>query len=89
MLSRMVWRTVCSWILPLLIVRGRSHLDHIDHVTLGSRSDPIGGSEPSLGRETIYWDSLSCSFSELTLVPVFSFICTIYVIKKKSFTFTL
>ena len=23
-----------------------------------SRSDPIGGSEPSSGRETIYWDSL-------------------------------
>ena len=25
---------------------------------LDSRSDPIGGSEPSSGRETIYWDSL-------------------------------
>ena len=26
-------------------------------VTPHSRSDPNGGSEPSLGRETIYWDS--------------------------------
>ena len=24
----------------------------------GSQSDPIGGSEPGLGCETIYWDSL-------------------------------
>ena len=28
------------------------------------------------------WDSLTFSFSELTPVPVFSFICTIYVITK-------
>ena len=27
-----------------------------------SRSDPIGGSEPGLGRETIYWESLPVSF---------------------------
>ena len=27
-----------------------------------SRSDPIGGSEPSSGRKTIYWDSLPCFF---------------------------
>ena len=27
-----------------------------------SRSDPIGGSEPVLGRETIYWDSLTDFF---------------------------
>ena len=29
-----------------------------------------------------YWDSLTFAFSELTLVPVFSFICTISVITK-------
>ena len=46
------------------------------------RSDPNGGSEPSPGRETIYWDSLICSLSELTLVPIFLFIYTISVITK-------
>ena len=36
------------------------------------------------------WDSSTFSFSELTPVPVFSFICTIYVIiKKNSLTYTL
>ena len=35
------------------------------------------------------WDSLTFSFSELTPVPVLSFICTIYVINKKSFIYTL
>ena len=30
MVSRMVWRAVYGRILPLLIVRGRSHLDHVD-----------------------------------------------------------
>ena len=32
-----------------------------------SRFEPIGGSELSPGRETIYWDSLTYSFSELNL----------------------
>ena len=36
-------------------------------VTPHSRSNLNGGSEPSPGRETIYWDSLTCSFSELNL----------------------
>ena len=27
-----------------------------------SRSDPNGGSEPGVGRETIYWDSLPVFF---------------------------
>ena len=34
-----------------------------------SQSDPIGGSEPVSGRETIYWDSL-LFFFEAVLVPV-------------------
>ena len=53
-----------------------------EFVTPHSRSDPNGGSEPSPGRETIYCDSLICSLSELTLVPVFLFIYTIFVITK-------
>ena len=35
-----------------------------------SRSDPNGGSEPNLGRETIYWDSLLDFFFKVELVPV-------------------
>ena len=35
-----------------------------------SRSDPNGGSELSLGRETIYWDSLPVFFFRAELVPV-------------------
>ena len=35
-----------------------------------SRSDPNGGSEPSPGRETIYWDSLPVFFFRAELVPV-------------------
>ena len=49
MISRMVWHAVYGQILPLLIVRRRSHLDHIDHVAPHSRPNPIGGSEPSPG----------------------------------------
>ena len=52
------------------------------YVTPHSRFDPNDGSEPSPGRETIYWDSLICSLSEMTLVPVFLFIYTISVITK-------
>ena len=52
---------------------GMSHPD--------SRSDPNGGSEPSSGRETIYWDSLSVFFFlRAELVPVG--IQTIFVITK-------
>ena len=35
-----------------------------------SRSDPIGGSEPSLGCKPIYWDSLPDFFLKAELVPV-------------------
>ena len=35
-----------------------------------------------------YWDSLTFSFSVLTPVPVFSFICTISIITKILFTYT-
>ena len=56
-------------------------------VTPHFRFDPNGGSEPSLGCEIIYWDSLICSLSELTPVPVFSFICTISVIIKIIFIY--
>ena len=38
---------------------GMSDLSHPD-----SRSDPNGGSELGLGRETIYWDSLPIFFSQ-------------------------
>ena len=38
-------------------VRFRFPLSHPD-----SRSDPNDGSEPSSGRETIYWDSLPVFF---------------------------
>ena len=47
-------------------------LHDIVGVTLGSRSDPNGGSEPSPGRETIYWDSHYLFFlrAELVLVVI-------------------
>ena len=45
-----------------------------------SRSDPIGGSEPSSGCETIYWDSLPVFFLKAELVSVS--IQTISVITK-------
>ena len=35
---------------------------HLDLSRPDSRSDPIGGSEPSSGRETLYWDSLPFFF---------------------------
>ena len=35
-----------------------------------SRSDPIGGSEPSLGCETQDWDSLPNFFLKAVLVPM-------------------
>ena len=35
-----------------------------------SRSDPIGGSEPSSGCETVYWDSLPDFFFKAESVPV-------------------
>ena len=35
-----------------------------------SQSDPIGGSEPSSGCKTIYWDSLPDFFFKAELVPV-------------------
>ena len=35
-----------------------------------SWSDPNGGSEPSSGRETIYWDSLPVFFFKADLGPV-------------------
>ena len=40
-------------------IRSLSHPD--------PRSDANGRSEPSPGRETIYWDLLTCSFSKLNL----------------------
>ena len=39
-------------------------------VTPDSRSDLNGGSEPSSGCETIYWDSLPVFFLRAELVPV-------------------
>ena len=51
-----------------------------------SRSDPIGGSEPSSGRETIYWDSLPVFFFKAELVPVGA--QTISVITKKIIIYT-
>ena len=43
----------------------KAELSHPD-----SRSDLIGGSEPSSGFETIYWDSLPDFFFKAELVPV-------------------
>ena len=48
---------------PLLKCIG--YEDAMSH--LGSLSDPNGESKPSPGHETIYWDSLICSLSELNL----------------------
>ena len=56
-------RGVPFWNLGL--TAARVTLSHRD-----SRSDSIGGSEPSSGCETIYWDSLPDFFFNAELVPV-------------------
>ena len=48
---------------PSTLGKGKDKIDEVKYPVgsvsnLDSRSDPISGSEPSLGCETIYWDSL-------------------------------
>ena len=57
---------MCRWLVEGEDVEGvhkvlaKHHLSHLD-----SRSDTKGESEPGLGRETIYWDSLPVFFPDI------------------------